>query len=127
METIIIIFLLLALFTKHFFVDFPMQTPFQWQNKGTYLHPGGLLHSFLHGVGTLIVVFLFTFNPTLAIWLGVLDVLIHYHIDWAKMNINKEKGWKADKNPEFWTLLGLDQYLHAVTYLAFAAAVSIYI
>jgi len=37
--------LILLLFTKHFVLDFPLQTKFQWSNKGTYGHPGGLLHS----------------------------------------------------------------------------------
>lgn len=38
--------LLFWLFTKHFIVDFPLQAfPYQYQNKGTYGHPGGLLHS----------------------------------------------------------------------------------
>lgn len=126
METMIILALLLALFTKHFYVDFPLQTPYQWQNKGTYGHPGGLLHSFLHGVGTFIVVLIFTTNLWLAIVVGLFDFVIHYHVDWAKMNINKKYGWKADTHPEFWTLLGADQYLHAVTYLAIAGAVAFY-
>lgn len=112
METAI----LLCLFTKHFIVDFPLQTPFQWMNKGTYGHPGGLLHSGLHGIATILIFLFFTTAP-LAIFLGFLDAIIHYHIDYAKMNLNRIKEWKCDKNPEFWTLLGLDQYLHALTYL----------
>ena len=45
---------------KHFAVDFLLQTRYQWENKGTYLHPGGLLHAGLHGLGTLAVcVFIF--------------------------------------------------------------------
>jgi len=49
------VLLLLALTVKHFIVDFPLQAhPYQYKNKGTYGHPGGLLHSGLHLVGTLL-------------------------------------------------------------------------
>lgn len=116
MNTDTALLLVMLLFTKHFFIDFPMQTPYQWMNKGTYGHPGGILHAWLHGVGTCAVLSLFVpFH--LALLAGVADTVIHYHIDWAKMNINKANGWKADTHPEFWTLLGLDQLLHALTYI----------
>ena len=29
-------------------------------------------------------------------------------------------GWKADNSEKFWWLLGLDQYLHALTYIFLA-------
>ena len=44
-------------------------------------------------------------------------MVIHYHVDWLKMNINKKYGWKADQHPEFWVLLGLDQLAHYLTYV----------
>jgi ribulose 1,5-bisphosphate carboxylase large subunit-like protein len=46
-----------------------------------------------------------------------MDMVIHYHVDWAKMNINKKYGWKADTHEAFWILLGLDQLAHAATYV----------
>lgn len=104
------------LFTKHFIIDFPLQGPYQWQNKGTYGHPGGLLHSFAHGIGTGMVMVLFVSIP-MAILAALIDNVVHYHIDWAKVNINKRYGWKADTHEQFWWLLGADQYLHAVTYI----------
>ena len=112
--TLITAMLLLAI--KHFIVDFMMQPPYQWQNKGTYGHPGGLLHSLTHAAGTGMVFSLFT-TPTVSAIAAVIDLVVHYHIDWAKMNINLIKGWKADTHPEFWVLLGLDQFLHTVTYI----------
>lgn len=45
----ITLLLILFLFTKHFIIDFLLQGQYQWKNKGTYGHPGGLLHSALHG------------------------------------------------------------------------------
>lgn len=119
MDVILILFLL---FTKHFIVDFPLQKPYQWQNKGTYGHPGGLLHSGLHGWATYIILLFFVTWPT-ALIAGLADMFVHYHIDWAKMNLNKRMGWRADQHEEFWTLLGLDQYAHAVTYIVITGVV----
>jgi hypothetical protein len=110
--SLLIIFLL---FTKHFIIDFPLQKPYQWMNKGTYGHPGGLLHSGLHGFGTFFVLFFFT---PMAWALALLDFVVHYHVDWAKMRLNAKMGWGANTHEEFWWLLGLDQYLHALTYIA---------
>ena len=118
-----ILFLMLALFTKHAVVDFPLQGPYQWMNKGTYLHPGGLLHATLHGLFT--VLCFWCYAPLACIWLGIIDGIIHYHIDWAKMNLNAWFGWKADTHEEFWWLLGLDQYLHALTYIGLVAMVTV--
>ena len=111
----ITLLLILALFTKHFIIDFPLQGPYQWKNKGTYGHPGGLLHSALHGGGTYAC--FYCVAPYAAIYLALMDTVVHYHIDWAKMNINAKMGWSANTHPEFWYLLGLDQYLHALTYI----------
>jgi hypothetical protein len=107
--------LLFLLFTKHFIVDFPLQTKYQWSNKGTFLHPGGLLHAGLHGLGTYLV--LFWYAPFAAVFLATLDSVIHYFIDWSKMNLNKKLAWGPTTHEQFWWLLGLDQYLHALTYL----------
>jgi hypothetical protein len=111
-ETLILISLL---FFKHFVVDFPLQKPYQWMNKGTYGHMGGILHAWLHGAGTAIC--FYWYAPAAALYLGVMDMVIHYHVDWAKMNINKKYGWKADAHEAFWILLGLDQLAHAATYV----------
>ena len=111
-ETLILV---LLLFTKHFIVDFPLQNRFQWSNKGTYLHPGGILHSGLHGLGTY---FCFVwFAPLAAIYLSIIDFVLHYHIDWTKMNLNSKMGWGPNTHEQFWWLLGLDQFLHALTYI----------
>ncbi len=113
--TLLILFLL---FTKHFVIDFPLQKPYQWMNKGTYGHPGGLLHSGLHGLGTWLSLVWFT---PYAIALALFDFVVHYHIDWAKMNLNAKMGWGANTHEEFWWLLGLDQYIHSLTYIAIVA------
>lgn len=109
------LYLILLLVTKHFIVDFPLQTKFQYSNKGKYGHPGGLLHSFFHGCATY---FCFAwFAPIAAGYLAIIDMVVHYHIDWAKVNINNKFGWGPTTHEQFWWLLGLDQFLHAITYV----------
>lgn len=115
MQELLIISLLL---TKHFVVDFPLQTKYQWSNKGTYLHPGGILHSGLQGLGTALVFLMFT--PWYALF-GLMDFLLHYHIDWAKMNLNEKLGYGPLTHEKFWWLLGLDQWLHQATYVGLVA------
>lgn len=107
--------LLILLQIKHFICDFPLQAfPYQYKNKGIYGHFGGILHSLIHTIGTFIVLYFFTEK---AIYLAILDGIIHYHIDWAKMNINDKFNFRPDNSQLFWILLGFDQLLHQLTYL----------
>ena len=122
MGSVEIVVLLALLFVKHFVVDFPLQTPYQWQNKGTYGHVGGIIHSALHAIGTGLIVVFFIPDPTVlgkflcATTVALLDGVIHYHVDWAKMALNKKLGYTTSTNG-FWNLLGADQLIHTLTYL----------
>ncbi len=110
------VILLLTFFgIKHFIVDYPLQKPYQYLNKGTYGHPGGLLHAGLHGLGTIAALWIFADLPWLII-MAIFDMIVHYHVDWAKVKINKHFGWTANTHEEFWWLLGFDQLLHWLTY-----------
>lgn len=123
--------LLYALFAiKHFVCDFPLQAfPYMYKNKGDYGHLGGLLHASVHAVGTFVVIigalfwlrgfdqFKYTFN--IALTLALADMIIHYHIDWAKMRLNKAMGWTPTNSEKFWVLMGFDQLLHNLTYVGF--------
>lgn len=115
MEILIVLTLLV---TKHCIVDFPLQHRYQYSNKGTYGHPGGILHAGLHGIGTYLCLFAFT---PVAVWMAFVDAVVHYHIDWSKMNLNSRLGWGPNTHEEFWWLLGLDQYLHYITYIGLTA------
>lgn len=125
MTALQLLILITLLFLKHFIVDFPLQKPRHYLNKGTYGHSGGIEHAGLHASFTMMVLIFFSWNiyplailtPVL---IGVADGVIHYHIDWAKMNLNKRMGWGPTTHEQFWVLLGVDQLLHALTYLAFA-------
>lgn len=126
--TVNLVFALMLGFTiKHFIADYPLQAfPYMYRNKGTYGHPGGQAHAAVHGVFTamtLIAVSILCNIPMtvaavmLITALSFADSVVHYHIDWAKMNINKKMGWGPNTHEEFWVLLGADQFLHGLTYI----------
>lgn len=111
-----VLFIVLLLVIKHFIVDFPLQKPYHYLNKGTYGHMGGIQHALGHGIATGLVISLF-FPGSLPFICFLVDAIIHYHIDWAKVNLNKKMGWGPTTHEQFWILLGVDQLLHMVTYL----------
>jgi hypothetical protein len=113
--------LLFLLFTKHLIFDFVYQPPYQWQNKGTYGHLGGIVHSGQHAIATLVLLPYFT-SIGVALFLATLEFVIHYHMDWFKMWYNKKKGWGPATHNEFWVLTGIDQWVHALTYLGITGA-----
>lgn len=115
------ILLLTLLLVKHFIWDFWYQPPYMWQNKGTFLHPGGVAHSLTHALTTLVI--LLYFAPALAGTLAAFEFVSHYLTDYAKMNINRIKGWGATTHNEFWQLTGFDQLVHQLTYVVILAAV----
>lgn len=114
--TIEIVMNIFALFFfKHFVIDFMLQTPYQFLNKGTYGHPGGILHAGLHAIGTFaVLIYYVAWWPTMVA--AIVDGIVHYHIDWAKMKINERKQLKCNESNQFWINLGFDQYLHYMTY-----------
>ena len=110
---IIEIVLLLAAFgIKHFVCDFLLQYNNMVREKGTYGAPGGLYHAGIHGWFTFMV--LIPFYPIIAVPAAILDAFIHYHIDWAKQQLNRGLT-VADKM--FWVWFGADQCLHYLTYV----------
>lgn len=111
------IFVLLGLlFIKHWYIDFVNQSNEEVHGKGIYGNAHGLMHSIKHGVATFAIMFLFLADPLMAVILGVIDFATHYHIDWAKININKKFNYTIE-NPKFWAWLGADQLAHSLTYL----------
>jgi hypothetical protein len=118
MTAILIIFFLTI---KHFVFDFLYQPPRMWQNKGTYGHIGGIEHSFYHAFATYIIITVMGFGIVTATGVAIFEFIVHYHMDWFKMNYNKRKGWGANTHPQFWVLLGVDQLVHSLTYIAIAA------
>lgn len=122
-------FLWVMLILKHLVCDFLYQPPYQWKNKGTYGHPGGIVHAGQHALATFLVLLLLPFilaplfqgmvhwaYITLCLGTAVFEFLVHYHMDWFKMWWNARQGWRCDAHPEFWKLLGWDQFVHMLTY-----------
>jgi hypothetical protein len=109
-------FIMVLFILKHLVFDYLYQPPFMYKNKGTYWHIGGVVHSLLHGLSTFAIALFFTDLHTSFI-VGIIDEVLHYHIDWAKMNINKKFGWTATNSENFWKLVGVDLTLHLLTYI----------
>jgi len=126
MTEINIIFLLFVAFgIKHFIIDFLWQTPYEWQNKGKYGHFGGILHSGKHFLSTIILLiasFLFFGSPLIPfypiiLFVSFVEFIVHYHTDWIKVNINEKMGWGSTTHPQFWYMVGLDQFIHFLNYV----------
>lgn len=113
------LWLIAALLVKHFVCDYPLQLPYMLENKGKYLAKGGVHHALYHGAGTALVFVLFGMAEIAAV-MAILDTLIHYHVDFLKMKINKWADLKLD-NKRFWHLIGLDQLAHQLTYVLLVA------
>jgi hypothetical protein len=113
-EVQIIILVLFLLQIKHFVADFMLQTDQMVMEKGTYGARWGIYHSAIQAFGTFLA--LAWIHPFLGLVTAVFDFLAHYHIDWAKMNINNHYGY-TPKDREFWFWLGLDQLAHQLTYV----------
>lgn len=115
--------LLVLLQIKHLLFDWLLQPPWMYKNKGTYGHPGGGAHAALHGASTYLILAAMNFAPTLCAVVAVAEMVVHYHIDWAKMRLNAVMQWGPTTSENFWRLLGFDQFLHQISYLVIAAYV----
>ena len=113
--------LLLLLQIKHFAADFVLQWDYTLKNRRIYGHPGGLAHVAIHGLGTL-VAFLVWGGAFAQLFLIVLiaEVVLHYHIDWAKDNLNAKLDLGMN-DQKYWWLVGFDQFLHQATYVVMVA------
>jgi hypothetical protein len=113
-----LLFILVLLQIKHWYIDFVNQTEEEVKYKGEYLDWRGVKHSLKQGAGTFVCLWIVTgwSNVEYAFFLGTLDFILHYHIDWTKMNY----GNRDIRTPQFWNHLGLDQMAHQLCYIAFA-------
>jgi hypothetical protein len=117
-----ILFLFTLLILKHFLADFVFQTNTMVMEKGTYGARGGIQHSAIHAVLTGLVFYAVFIDFFSIVLIAFIDGVVHYHIDWAKMNINKNKNL-TPADEAFWFWLGLDQLMHYLTYIGLIALV----
>jgi hypothetical protein len=113
--------LMVAFCVKHYVWDFTrLQTPRMFLNKGTYGHPGGIAHTWVHALTSFLILMLLVpghHHFFAALGLSALEFFVHYHMDWFKMWWNKRNGYKPDTHFEFWNLVGVDQLVHYLTYI----------
>lgn len=150
-ETGVVLALGVMLFAKHFLADGPLQSGWQVANKGTFLHPGGLVHAAIHAALTWCCLLLWStvapgggFDPLgadVAPALGLIGVefVLHYFIDYFKMRLDQAFGWvtidKASNgasvivisDTRFFSIFLLDQLAHSVTYLGMLFVVASWI
>lgn len=112
-QAVVLVMFLLQI--KHFVADFMLQTDRMVMEKGTYGARYGIYHSLIQAVGTFIA--LAWIHPMIGVFTALFDFVVHYNIDWAKMNINKKYGY-TPQDHQFWFWLGLDQLAHQLTYVA---------
>ena len=118
---ILILVALAVLMAKHMAADFFLQSTYQYRNKGTYGHPGGLLHSGIHVALTpLVYLVIAPVSLLLVAGIAIGEFVVNYHIDWTKEQIVRRFGWTPETS-RFWNALGFDQFLHGLTYLAIVA------
>ena len=116
-----LLFLLVLLQFKHWYIDFVNQSADEIASKGIYGDQLGLNHSIKHGMATVLCCVAITgidYMP-FALLIGFADSVIHYHIDWFKMRYSNGN----IKTKEFWVHMGADQMAHQLTYLLIAWAV----
>ena len=107
----------LVLMLKHFIVDLGMQQYLGPRAKHEWLGDGHT-HYLHHGLSTMFIALWFA--PEIAVVLGLLDYVIHWHIDWGKHHLNRFLKCEARSVTWWWTNV-LDQCLHVLTYYALVA------
>ena len=121
--------LLVILFTKNLVFDFIYQPPYMYENKGTFGHMGGIAHAGLHSIASIAVLaaaLVLAGAPVNEAVMGgllllvVAEFVIHYLMDWWKMWWNARQGYRPDNSAKYWHWLGVDQYVHNLTYVGMA-------
>lgn len=121
-ELLRLVLLAALLAVKQFVADFPLQSA--WMARGKEAEAGYLAplsaHAGVHGALSALIALLFV--PSLW-WLGLVDFVIHWVIDFGKSSIGREAKWRPG-GAAFWMLFGFDQLLHHLTGLAIAFALA---
>lgn len=114
-----LILLSLALFeAKHFICDFVLQTAYLFRNKGIYGHRAGFIHAGIHVAGSLPALLVLSNNASLILAILAVEFLVHYHVDWLKLWIDRRAHLSIDRT-SYWIVFGADQLVHQLTYVTF--------
>ena len=109
--------LFIGLELKHFIADYFLQPGWMLAGKGDFRQPGGYAHAGVHA-GLTALVLLLAQSPFETLLLVVAaEFVVHYLLDYSK--IHYSRGVHVDTQPSrFWSLHGLDQITHQLTYAA---------
>jgi len=107
-------YLLLALLIKHAIIDIGIQRIQGPRDKQIYFSLKAHEHYGFHGLGTFIV-FSIMVTPIIGLFLGIIDWICHWHIDYSKSQINMRNNLNQS-HQNYWWLLTIDQILHYITY-----------
>lgn len=110
------LYLFIGLLFKHLVADYYTQYHWMMKGKGTYGAFGGIAHAGWHGILTMAVLNSLSINLWWSLLMGLLDFVIHYHIDYVKTNLWKSKAY-TPADQMFWAIHGTDQFLHLMTYV----------
>ena len=80
------------------------------------------MHASLHGLGSVVALAIFGLPILTVIMLSLIELVLHYHIDFFKEAFVRKRGWTS-RDPYFWWTLAADQTLHHLTYIAMAVVV----
>ena len=108
---------------KHFICDFVLQTAYLYRNKGIYGHRAGIIHAGLHALGSLPAILMLTSAMPLVAGIVIAEFLVHYHVDWLKLFIDKHRHLDASQGI-YWAIFGADQLIHQLTYVAILAVLA---
>lgn len=105
------------LLVKHWLADFVWQTQWMVANKGNPTHPAVYAHSGVHVLCSLVSLLLcgIPLGWSMALVLAI-EFAAHAAFDVIKANKSLGGRWRIDQ-PRFWTILGLDQLAHHMTYV----------
>lgn len=118
------LFLLLfvGLELKHFIADYFLQPGWMLSGKGDFRQIGGYAHAGAHALLTGLVLLVAGTPPAWLAAIVVAEFVVHYLLDYGK--IAYSRGVHVDSQPRrFWSLHGLDQIFHQLTYAAIIYAV----
>jgi hypothetical protein len=106
--------LLCAYQLKHFFADYPLQTPYmlrKFESGRTWILPLAA-HAGVHAGATLLIAL--CVRPSM-FWLALVDFVVHFIVDRIKASPSLLGRFKPNQ-PYFWWALGADQMAHHLTH-----------
>ena len=112
-----VLFLLVLFQVKHLLADFILQSSWMVRTKGIYGHMGGISHAGLHALFSAAILLFTPLGPGMVLLIAFGEFVAHYHLDWFKDRETRKYGYTAMQKG-FWTLAGLDQFAHQLTYIA---------